>query len=193
MRKLFVLFAIVMCTLWLASPAKAAGTELVTNGGFETGAYAPWVQGGDFTFDFLDPTRAHSGTYAADFGAIGDTSSLSQSLTASNAGEGLVVTFWLAEDFGNPDAASGSNNTFLVTLNGSTLLSLNNPTTNIGNYVEYTFSLNAPSAALSLVFSGENDGDFWSLDDVSVQAPEPQSLILLTPALLGLALLRRRA
>jgi len=189
MRKLFVLFAIVMCTLWIATPAKA-GTELVTNGGFELG-YTGWTQGGDTSFDFIDPARAHSGLYAADFGALGDTSSLSQTLTATNVGESLAVSFWVAYDLLNPELA-GPVSTFVVTLGGNQLLSLSDATATAGSYVEYSFDLTAPSTSFNLTFTAENDNDFWSLDDVSVIAPEPQTLILLTPALAGLVLLRRR-
>jgi len=190
MRKALGVFAIVICTLWFAAPAMA-GTELVTNGGFE-GSYTGWTQGGDTSFDFLDPARAHSGNFAADLGAFLDTSSLSQTLTATNVGETLHVTFWVAYDLLSPELA-GPVSTFVVTLGGNQILSLNDVTATAGSYVGYSFDLTAPSTSFSLTFTAENDSDFWSLDDVSVSAPEPQTLMLLGPALAGLALLRRRS
>ena len=193
MRKLLVVAAIVMCALLFTSPAKA-DSNLVTNGGFETGDFTGWTLSGNTAnpgvFYGVDNFDANSGNYGAFLGAVGSPITLSQTLS-TEAGDNLVVSFAVAQNLFLTDP-TGSTNTFLVTLGGATLLSLSNPAS-IGAYQVYTFDLTAAASSLVLNITSQNNTDYWSLDDVSVTAPEPQTLMLLGPALAGLALLRRRA
>lgn len=190
MRKYVALLAVVLCTLWYATPAAADG-QVVTNGGFETGDFTGWSVSGQTIFAGVDNFDAYSGAYGAYLGGTGGTVTLSQTLSADYAGDSLVVSFALGENIdGIP--TSGSNDTMVVTLGGTTLLNLNNPTVDAGQYLVYTFDLVAPSTSFVLSFTAENDDDYWSLDNASVIAPEPQTLLLIGPALAGLAFLRRR-
>jgi len=194
MKKLLAVAALFVCSLWLASPA--AANDIVSNGGFETGDFTGWTlsDGGALSGVFygVDNFDANSGDFGAALGYVSSTFTLSQTLTTL-PGETLVVSFAVAEDLRGGDGSEiGSNNTFVVTLNGQTLLTLDNPTTNVGNWAIYTFELNATAGSEVLAFTSENDLDFWSLDDVSVLAPEPGALYLLGTGLLGLAGIYRR-
>jgi hypothetical protein len=193
MRKMLGLIAILMCTVLYVTPAKA-DNQLVVNGGFETGDFTGWTLSGNTAnpgIDYgVDGFDANSGAFGAYLGAIGSPITLSQTLSTT-AGDNLVVSFAVAQnlDLANP---VGSTNTFLVSLGGATLLSLSNPAA-FGSYNVYTLDLTAASSSLVLNITSQNNSDFWSLDDVSVTAPEPVTLMLIGPGLAGLALLRRRS
>lgn len=199
MRKYLAVLAIVMCTLWIAMPA-AADTQLITNGGFETGDFSGWTLTGNTANPgvnyFVDAFDANSGAYGAGLGAIDSPLTLSQSFATSVAtGNLLTISFAVALNFDGtpvPDPGkTGLISSFVVTLNGDTLLTLDN-TSVAGAYEVFTYTLGAPDGPYTLSFTSQNDLDFWSLDDVSVTAPEPQSLLLLASGMSGLVFVRRR-
>ena len=78
------------------------GTQMITNGGFETGSLSPWVacvsngttlcpSGSPVAVGTLSP---HSGTYAVTDGCNGYTDCIRQSFSAV-AGQTYVVSFWM--------------------------------------------------------------------------------------------------
>jgi hypothetical protein len=76
------------------------GTNMIVNGGFETGSLAPWVRStpnGPCTAGAPAAVRTLSpftGTYALLDGSNGCTDQISQSFVVM-AGQALVVSFWL--------------------------------------------------------------------------------------------------
>jgi hypothetical protein len=176
----------------LASAALSARAQnLVANPGFETGSFAPeWTQFGDTSFDGVgtsspDGTPPFSGNYLAFFGAVGDTSGITQTLTAP---AGLFnVDFYLAAGGG------GAGDFFSASLGGNTFYTLN------GNgafgYIHVVMNNIAAGANPVLQFTDSNSPSWWDLDAITVTAvvPEPGTLGLIALGALGLVgALRKR-
>jgi hypothetical protein len=173
--------------LVLGAATLSAGS-LVVNGGFETGDFTGWTQGGNTGFMGVSDEFAYSGDYGAYFGAEGSDGSLSQTLTTV-VGTSYTLSFWLEND------GSGTND-FSVSWDGYTLLPNWTDADSFG-YTEYTFSGLIGTGSDTLTFTARNDPGFYGLDDVSVSTgsaiPEPATLGLIGAALAGLGLLRKRS
>ena len=114
-RKALIL-ALASSAALLSTQANAA--NLVTNGGFETGSFSGWTQSGDNTFSGVTTGIANTGTYAAFFGTIGGTGSISQTI-ATTVGQQYLVSFALQNDGGTPSV-------FTSMFGGSTVYSITN-------------------------------------------------------------------
>jgi len=176
----------------------AVSPNLVANGDFETGAFAPqWttVPGGGFdqVCKAGDPIGAatcitHGGLYAMSFGLGGATDTMSQSI-ATVPGTQYVVSFWVAND--NPTGAGVT--TFVASWNGSPIYSLPSPQPTFG-YRQVNVTVTATASSTPLAFTARHDPSQWFLDDVSVAAAVPSagvptlsqwSLLMLTLLLAG--------
>jgi hypothetical protein len=142
---------------------QGASSNLVTNGGFETGDFTGWTQSGNTSFTAVsttfDGTGPHSGTYAAHFGPNTGLGFISQAL-ATTAGASYTLTFWLA----HPYADSGTE--WLVQAGGNTLMDVHDAG-NFG-YTQFTFTFTATSTSTVLRFGFLEPPNYFFLDDVSV-------------------------
>lgn len=168
--------ALVGLVVGCGSMNSQAASELVVNGGFESGDFSNWNYTSLDGFSFVDTGFAHSGSYAAFFGDLQQDGggSISQSL-ATVANATYVLSFWFA---GDGDIPSG----FSAIVGGNTLYQVTNPPFDV-NYNLHTFDFTATSSVTLLEFTAYDNASYINLDDVSVvpfvsgSVPEPTSMI----------------
>jgi hypothetical protein len=174
---------IIAAKSWLASTVAVAAFGLsavsaqaltVNNGGFETGDFTGWVQGGDTGYSYVfdssilgnpDGLPLFAGSYSAAFGPLDSIGTLSQSFSVV-PGATYKLSFYLSNYFG-----AGGPSSFSVTL-GSSSFALPDDFPDFG-YGKFSLSTVAASSTLGLTFSFHNEPGYWLLDDVSVAGPSP--------------------
>ncbi len=166
--------------LALACAALSASAQnLVVNGDFSTGSFAPdWsVSGSNVS---LENNGVGFTTPYARFGAIGSTGTLSQTI-ATSTGSSYTFEFDLINSGGTP-------NSFVASFGGSTVLSLlDSPSFGV---THFSYSVLATSGSTTISFTGRQDPSFYRLDNVSVTplstAAVPGPLAALPFALMAL-------
>ena len=141
-----------------------APTNLIGNGGFETGDFTDWTLDGDPGENYVgsDPGYVHSGNYAAELGESDGLAFLSQSVPTVSGGL-YLFSFWLA----NPELIGGPGyNEFQASWNSAVLFDQ----VNLGpfDFTNLQFLVTASGPSTTVQFGSENDADYFALDDVSV-------------------------
>jgi hypothetical protein len=188
------LLVVVAAALVLCAPA-AFAQNLLTNGSFESGDFAPgWTCGGncEFTQVVSGPFYVYNGAQDGQFyvtgGAVGSPATISQTFS-DVAGGSYSLSFWMNSVGDDPSF-------FSVSINGNTLLSQSDPSTG-GNWTEFTFNFTG-SGTDTVTFQIQDDPEYIALDNVSVTengggtVPEPSSFMLMGSGVLGLAGVIRR-
>jgi hypothetical protein len=177
-KKLVLALAIMGVTV------STAHANLVTNGGFETGDFTGWTQGGDMSFTGV-VGGTMEGSYFGIFGPTVSNGTLSQTI-ATTTGDLYNFSFLYGIDPGTPNYFSvsidgGVTNLYAVTNAGAT------------SVTPLSFDFTATSGATNLVFTFFDAPAYVRLDNVNVSAvPEPAPLALLGIGALGFILNRRK-
>ncbi len=163
----------------------AAGTNIVTNGGFETGTFSSWTQAGNTGFTGVSSGGAFAGTYQALLGPVGSTGSITQVLTTV-AGNRYDLSYRLR-------TSSTTPNSFQVFWSGGAIASLSLSNASVPGWTGFSaLSLVATGPTTSLSFVFRHDPGFFFLDEVSVTAtPEASTMALVGGALMLLGFYRR--
>lgn len=172
------------------SAAPAAATDLIRNGGFETGDLSHWELSGSRSFTGVSSFAPHDGVFAAFMGPYGANGSLAQTV-ATEAGATYEISFWLRNEFGGA-------NLFQASFDGAALL-LDLQSEAAFPFRHYSFVRMAGGDAATLRFTYRNDPSYWHLDGVSVTRlnaaiPEPAGWATMIAGfgLVGAAYRRRR-
>jgi len=139
-----------------------ANSQLIQNGGFETGNFAGWNQTGNSSFDTVSAGGlfAYSGLYGAEMGPVGSIGYLSQTVPTTPGGV-YLLSFWLD----SPDGATP--NEFLTVWNGYTLFDQTN-LPGVG-WSNYQFAVTATASNTTVEFGFRDDSSFFGLDNVSLE------------------------
>jgi len=192
MRVKTLLVVVAMAVLVCAPTAFAQ--NLLTNGGFETGDFTGWTEGGNFEFTqvvsgpFGSYSGAQEGNFYATLGPVGSDGTLSQSF-ATTAGASYTFSFWIA-------AVGDDPSDFSAFWDGTQVYSATDPNTG-GVYQQFSFT-ETGTGNDTITFSFRDDPAYIALDNVSVSqtgtgsVPEPSSFMLLGSGVLGLAGVIRR-
>jgi uncharacterized repeat protein (TIGR03803 family) len=137
----------------------AGASDLVVNGGFETGNFAGWTAA---SRDFVTMNSfVHSGVYGAGLGQAGSLGYLSQTLDTTPGAE-YLLSFWL-------DSADGQTpSEFQVSWDGVVLVDQKNLPAFGWTNLLYVATATATNTALQ--FGVRDDSSYLGLDDVSVAA-----------------------
>jgi len=163
-------------TTTIALTVAAQSTQLIQNGGFETGTLTNWTAGGVY-LPFTTTVQKHSGTYSAQLGASSGSepngdSSLYQAITIPSTATKATLTFWywpsttdtITYDWQEAQVRNSS---------GATLAQIMKVASNTQVWTQVTYDLTTyKGQTIRVYFNDHQDGfgdlTYMYLDDVSV-------------------------
>ena len=139
-----------------------ADTELLQNGGFETGDFSFWNPSGDSGLDTVSTGNlsVHSGLYGAEMGAIGSPGYISQTVPTTPGGA-YLLSLWLD----SPDGMGPTE--FSAAWNGYLLLDETN--LSAFGWSNFQFAVTATASDTTVELGCRDDASFLGLDDISLK------------------------
>jgi len=160
--------------------AVGSPTNLVINGGFETGDLTGWSFSGP-PYSVV-ASGGESGAYEFDFGAYPSQPDIISQNIATTIGQQYSFSFYF-DVAGNP-------NLFSASANGQVFYTNSNISNRPWTYESFDFTATSTNTLIS--FAGANTPDHIGLDNVSVvAAPEPSTYVLFGMGALALILAYR--
>jgi len=151
----------VTSNLTVTASFAALPSQLVLNGGFETGNFLNWALSGNTAqYVNVNSNYVHTGSYGAELGPVGSLGYISQTLTTV-PGQSYALSFWLMDG-----ASGGTNRIFLAKWNSTTVYAITNKS--ILGWTNLIFTIAAAGASTVLQFGFENDPFYYGLDDITV-------------------------
>ncbi|WP_045697023.1 protease pro-enzyme activation domain-containing protein [Streptomyces rubellomurinus] len=145
-------------------------TQLINNGGFETGTASPWTASSGVV-DNSSSQAAHSGSWKAWLNGYGSahTDTLSQTVTVPTGCASATLTFWLHID--TAETGSTAYDKLTLQANSTTLKTWSNVNAAAG-YVQQTVDLTSfAGQTVTLKFTGTEDSSqqtSFVIDDVAL-------------------------
>jgi hypothetical protein len=154
--------------------ATATATNVVVNGGFETGTFSGWTTGGALAPAIVS-SGAHSGTYAARLGSSSPyTGDSFAQQTVTVPGAGGMLTFWYQPHC--TDTITYDQEQMQIRSTGGTVLAtVLNVCSNSGAWTQVNYGMSAfAGQTVVLYFNNHDDGypsdpTYTLVDDVSLQ------------------------
>lgn len=158
----------------------SASTNLVVNGGFETGNFSGWTTAGAVA-PTISNAEAHSGSYSALLGQtaapeVDGNSDIYQSITIPSTATKATLTFWYWP--GTDDTITYAYQEVLVqNTSGTTLATVLKVASNAKSWQEVTYDLSSYAGqTIRLFFAVHGNGYsrdyiYMYVDDISVTVP----------------------
>ncbi|MFJ3306500.1 M1 family aminopeptidase [Streptomyces sp. NPDC086549] len=151
--------------------AACTPTQVVTNGGFESGT-SSWTQSSSSVITSRTGQTAHGGTSFAWLNGVGSThtDTLSQSVTIPSGCSTATLTFWLHIDTAETTSSTAYDK-LTAKIGSTTLATYSNLNKNTG-YVQKSFDVSAfAGQTVNLAFTGTEDSSLQTsfvLDDIAL-------------------------